>query len=519
MNDVSRKITAMRRLLLASVMTSLALTALAGQSLAQPAPTDTLRIGLNEDGDALDPSTARTFVGRIVFSGLCDKLFDINEKLEIVPQLATGFEYTDPKTLIVKLRAGVKFHDGTSMDAAAVKYSLERHVNFPGSARKAELSAMDQIEVVDPLTVKISLKAPSAPFVAQLTDRAGMIISPKAAEAAGKDFALKPVCAGPFRFVERVAQDHITLERFAEYWDAASVHFARVIYLPIPDTSIKLTNLQAGSIDIAERMAATDVPAVKKDSKLDIVIFPSLGYESININLGRGEKGKTPLGQNALVRKAFELSIDRAELMQVLNGGLFTPTVQAIPASSPFFNANLKVPARDIAKAKALLAQAGVKLPVVIPLTVANTPVQKQMGEVVQSMAAEAGFDVKVQAAEFASMLSAETNGDFVASGIGWSGRADPDGNLYSFAYTGAPLNNSGYSDKDVDSWLDQARATTDIATRKALYAKITEKMATDLPILYLDSNAWVTAKTKKLSGFRPVADGMIRLQGMKLAR
>src|SRR6185437_12469036 len=157
----------------------------------------TLRIALREDGDILDPTLARTYVGRIVFAGLCDKLFDINEKLEIVPQLATSYEWTDPKTLLIKLRQGVVFHDGEKMDAAAVKYSLERHLNMQGSFRRSEINAMDHVEIVDPATVKIVLKAPSSPFLSQLTDRSGMIVSPKAAEAAGKDFTLKPVCAGP----------------------------------------------------------------------------------------------------------------------------------------------------------------------------------------------------------------------------------------------------------------------------------------------------------------------------------
>ena len=138
------------------------------------------------------------------------------------------------------------------MDAAAVKYSLDRHLTMQGSFRRSEINAMDHVDVVDPLTVRIVLKAPSSPFLAQLTDRAGMIVSPKAAEAAGKDFGLKPVCAGPFRFVERVPQDHITLERFPQYWDAGNIHLDRVTYQTIPDSSIRLANLQAGSIELSE---------------------------------------------------------------------------------------------------------------------------------------------------------------------------------------------------------------------------------------------------------------------------
>ncbi len=206
----------MRRLLAAAMLAAtLALAAATGSAQAQ-----TLRIALREDGDLLDPALARTYVGRIVFAGMCDKLFDIDEKLQIVPQLATGYEWADPKTLLIHLRPDVLFQDGEKLDAAAVKYTLDRDVTLPGSFRRSEVSAIDRVDVVDPATVRVVLKSPSGAFLAQLTDRAGMIVSPKAAAQEGKDFALHPVCAGPFRFAERVPQDHITLERFPQYWDA-----------------------------------------------------------------------------------------------------------------------------------------------------------------------------------------------------------------------------------------------------------------------------------------------------------
>src|SRR5215475_8564655 len=180
----------------------------------------TLRIGLAEDPDVLDPTLARTYVGRIVFASLCDKLFDIDQGLNIVPQLALGFTTAaDGKSVTIALRPGVKFHDGESMDAAAVKASLERHMTMPGSFRKPELASVDRVEVVDAATVRLVLKAPFSPLIAQLADRAGMIVSPKAAREAGDKFGLKPVCAGPFKFVERVQQDRIVFEKFADYWN------------------------------------------------------------------------------------------------------------------------------------------------------------------------------------------------------------------------------------------------------------------------------------------------------------
>src|SRR5712675_2599758 len=246
----------------------------------------TLRIGIAEDPDILDPSLGRTYVGRIVFAAVCDKLFDIDEKLNIVPQLALSHETSaDGKEMTIKLRPGVKFHDGEPFNAEAAKYSLERHLNMKGSFRKPELSAVDSVEVTDPLTIKLNLKAPFSPLLAQLTDRAGMMVSPKAAEAAGDKFGLKPVCAGPYKFVERVQQDRIVVEKFADYWNKDQVFIDKITYLPVVDGTVRLANLRAGSLDLIERVLATDIKTVRDNAKLKLVKAVSLGYAGLQINL------------------------------------------------------------------------------------------------------------------------------------------------------------------------------------------------------------------------------------------
>src|SRR5215472_15993885 len=192
----------------------------------------TLRIGLAEDPDILDPTLARTYVGRIVFSAMCDKLFDIDEKLNIVPQLALSYSTSDDgKEVAIKLRPGVKFHDGEPLDAEAAKFSLEQHLTFPGSFRKPELAQLDHVDVVDPLTIKLVLKSPFSPLIAQLTDRAGMVVSRKAAKAEGDKFGLHPVCAGPYKFVERVQQDRIVFEKFADYRNKDNVFIDKIVFL------------------------------------------------------------------------------------------------------------------------------------------------------------------------------------------------------------------------------------------------------------------------------------------------
>src|SRR5437867_3139176 len=279
----------------------------------------TLRFGLAEDPDILDPTLARTFVGRIVFAALCDKLFDIDEKLNIVPQLATAYEWSpDSKALTLKIRPGVTFHDGEKLDAAAVKYNIERHKTLAGSNRRGELALVATVDVVDPMTVRLNLSAPFAPLLAQLADRAGMMVSPKAAQADGDKFGAKPVCSGPFRFAERVAQDRIVLERYPNYWNKGEIHFDKIVFLPIVDASVRLANLRSGQLDFIERLAASDVPGLKSDSRFSISKITEIGYQGRTTNVGKSDLAqKNPLGRDAKVREALELALDREGIVQV----------------------------------------------------------------------------------------------------------------------------------------------------------------------------------------------------------
>jgi peptide/nickel transport system substrate-binding protein len=487
---------------------------MAGTAFAQT----NLRIGLGDDPDGLDPSLSRFYTTRIVFAAMCDKLFDIDEKANIVPQLALSHETSeDGKTVILKLRPGVKFHDGEPFNAEAAKYSLERHLNMKGSFRRPELAAVDNVEVVDPLTIKLNLKQPFSPLFAQLTDRAGMMVSPKAAEATGDKFALHPVCAGPYKFVERIPQDRIVLEKFADYWNKDHVFIDRITYLPIIDSTVRLANLRSGGLDMMERVLATDIKTVRDDPKLKLSKAVSLGWFALLINMDNGPKANNPLGKDARVRRAFDLAIDREALNQVVFNGEFQPGNQWVNPQSPYYQQAFPIPKRDIAKAKALMKEAGVTGPVTIDFMLGNSPEERAVGEVLQSMTAEAGFDLKLRVVEAATAFKSAEDGDFQLYENNWSGRIDPDGNSVVYQTCGAPQNLGHYCDKDIDAWHREARASSDLATRKAAYEKITARFLAEGWMIYLFHPQYLIAHTVRLENFKPMPDGLIRVMDVKL--
>jgi len=505
-----------KNMLKKSKIIGIALAVLAAPALVA---AQTLRFGLAEDPDILDPTLARTFVGRIVFAALCDKLVDIDEKLNIVPQLATSYEWSaDHKALTLKLRQGVTFHDGEKFDAAAVKFNIERHKNMAGSNRKGELAPVSSVDVIDPSTVRLNLSAPFAPLLAQLADRAGMMVSPKAAQAAGDKFGTNPVCSGPFKFVERVAQDRIVVERYPNYWNKGEIHLDKIIYLPIVDSTVRLANLKSGQLDFIERVAPSDIPALKTDSRFKISRITEIGYQGITINVGKSDIAqKTSIGKDPRVREAFELALDREGIVQVAMDGEADIGNQWVAPSNPFYAKNVPIPKRDVAKAKALLKEAGVPNPTISLMTPTTSDVQK-IAQVVQSMVKEAGFDVKIQSTEFATSLNMADKGDFEAYVLAWSGRADPDGNIFSFAACKQPLNYSGFCKPEVDELLNKSRTTLDPAERKKIFEQIaTILIAKERPDIYLFHRHWLWAYTSKLSGLHTIPDGLVRVQGLTL--
>jgi peptide/nickel transport system substrate-binding protein len=502
------------------VVGALAALALADAAHAQK---KTLVVALNQDPDILDPTLARTYVGRIVFSHICEKLYEIDESLRISPQLAAELPaITDGgRTVTIKLRPGVKFNDGTPMDAEAVKFSLDRHRTLKGSNRASELAPVEAVEVVDPRTVRLRLKAPFSPLLAQLTDRAGMPVSPTAVNKLGEKFGTAPVCVGPWQFAERVAQDRIVVEKSSHYFDPAQAKFDKVVFRIITDDNVRLANLRSGDIDIMHMVSPTDATAIKREGRFELSNVTGLGYQGITINL-RNKTGKqnppgdlgTPLANDPRVREALDLSLDREALNQVAWDGLYTPGCTPIPPISVYFDKSLKCPARDVARAKKLLADAGLAGGYGFEMVIVNNPRERRVGEVIQQMAREAGFTITLRAAEFASALNDSDAGKHQAFLIGWSGRVDPDGNIHQNQTCKGSLNATLACDERIDTILNRAREVSDVDQRRALYREATDLFNARRNIIYVYHQNYIVAFPKNLKGYKAVPDGLIRIKG-----
>src|SRR5690242_3055284 len=394
---------------------------------AQVKEGGTLTVALSADPDKLDPTLSRSLYSRYVFHTMCEKLYDLGPDAKIVPQLATALPTVAPTvapdglSLTIPLRQGVKFADGGTFDSAAVKTTLERDLTLAGSARKSELGPITSIETPDPKTVVIKLSKPFAPLTAALADRAGMGLSPAAGAKLGANFSNARVCVGPFKFASRVAQNSIKVVKDPLYYDAAKVHLDAIEYRIITDSSILSANLKSGDAQVADSLSTQDTPALQKDDSVTVLQSQSLGYQGLTINIGNsngvGNPLKslgTPLAKDPRVRQALALSIDRDALVKSLFGGLNTVACSPISPKSEFTSDAAQVcPAHDPAKAKQLLADAGVSTPYKVEMVTSNNPDSLRLAQALQGMVKEGGFDLVIKPVEYAALLDQQDRGDF----------------------------------------------------------------------------------------------------------
>jgi peptide/nickel transport system substrate-binding protein len=502
------------------MITRLALVVLVGLLASAPAADaqvrgGTLRVGMDADNTTMDPHRSTAAVDRQVYNNVYGKLLDIDVKFGLVPQLAQSWEIRNAGlTYVFKLRQGVKFHDGSDFTAEIVKWNFER-MRDPAlaSPRRSEIAPVKDVKVVDSHTVEITLSAPFAPFLSVLTDRAGMMVSRAAVEKFKDDFARNPVGTGPFRFVEWVKDDHLTLRRFDGYWEPGLPHLDEVVYRPIPDSSVRFTAIRTGQVDVMHQIAPKDVAAAKAERGLKVSEIPSLWWQGIHLN-----NQVAPFTSKAL-RQAMWYAVDRTVIQRVVYYGQGAVAWSPFPPSMWAQDRDFADWRRDVAKAKARLAEGGMPNGFAFTVKGWNQPTQVQELQIVQVQLKDIGVDMKIELLEFGKLLADLNGHNFVALRIGWSGRPDPDGNAHVFLHSKGGLNRVRYNNPKMDELLDQARAESDQGKRTGLYAQVTRLAAEDAPYVWLHHDAEVKVWANAVKGFEHVSDGMIRLKGVWLEK
>lgn len=476
-----------------------------------------MKVALEFDPAPLDPATDGSYTNRIVTSVMCDSLIDVTPELNFVPELATSWEWAaDRLSLTLHLRPNVLFQDGAVFDAEAMAANLKRYQTADYSIRKTEMSAISGTTVIDPLTLRINLSRPYAPLIALLANRPGTPYSPRILDLPKDQIANHPVCAGPFAFKERVAQDHITLERFPGYWNAAAIKLPGVVFQTVPDSNIRKVNLSAGALDIADKIAPTDFAEVSRNPKLRMVRSPSLGFNLIEFNVGHGPAADTPIGRDARVRQAFSLAIDRQALNAVAFDGQYIPSGQMEAPGSTYFATAHPVPTRDVDQAKTLMKQAGVDH-VAFTLKTGTDPLDAQVAEIIQAMVKEIGIEMAIEPQDNAALVSATQAGNFQASALIWSGRADPDGNAPIWLRCKGFTNWGGYCNPKLDEQYELGTQSQSPAERLPLYARATDLFLADQPDVVLYHSALLWGMSAKVQGFHGRPDGLWRPEGVAL--
>ncbi len=473
----------------------------------------TLTVGIVSDPVTLDPALMGSFFELSVQYLVFEPLLHMTPDLKIEPGLVESWKVSNDTVYDFTLRSGLTFQDGTKLDADAVKANFDRMLNpDTGSPRRSELGPVSSVDVTGPLSFRITLSKPYAPFLSVLTNRAGMMVSPTALEKLGENFSTEAVGAGPFKVVSWVKNSELVLERFDGYWREGEPHLDKVVLKPMPDETVRLTNLLSGTLQLANGVPPQNVQNLKSNSAVQVFEQPGLGFNDIALNTTA-----KPFS-DPRVRQALWYSIDPNVIERVVYFNTGTVSYGPIPPAIPWaYDSNFKPYNPDVQKAKQLLADAGYPDGLSFAITVTNSPIQVRIAEIVQAQAAEAGFKVSVKQIDSTSLITVLRNRTFDACWAPWSGRPDPDGNMYNYFTMDGPNNFAGWKNQDVDNLLNEARVTLDQTKRSDLYQQAQTIIADQAPLIFFHHDAILQAASNNVENYQQWPDGAFHLEAVSL--
>jgi peptide/nickel transport system substrate-binding protein len=471
----------------------------------------TLRVALEAEAVTYDPHLSVNVSERHVLYAVYNTLVAMDENLNIQPELAKAWTWSDDKqSITLELQEGVKFHDGTDFNADVVKWNIERILDpETGSGQRTNIAPIESVEVVDDNTVTFHLSTPYTPLLAYLAERPGFMVSPTAVEKWGDQFGLHPVGTGPFEFVEWVKDDHATLRRFEDYWEEGLPYLDEIIVQPIPDTTVKLANLRAGALDIIDEVPPKDIPTLRDSADFNVQVLPGTRWPMIRLNTA------SPPFDNKALRQAVSYGVNRDAIVDVVYFGLAQPAYGPIsPLYTQYYQPDIKEYSYsfDVDQAKAKLEEAGVDS-LTFDLLVIGTPIYTRLGELIQSSLKEANINAEIQVLEPGVWQERVNKKDFHAVIGSWTPRPDPDGVIYEHFHSNGRVNHVSYSNPEVDALLDESRRLPPGPERIETLQEAERLIVGDAPWTFLIFESTSAAMASNVHGLPPIPDTMFRLK------
>ncbi len=493
----------LRKLLSSSIMAPAVVLALAGGMTPVAVQAQVLEVGVDSSPVGLDPHLITAFPSFQVVSGtIYEGLTAIDKDLRVQPSLAQSWTVSaDGKTYVFKLRAGMTFHNGAPVEAADVVASFHRvTAKDIASPLASRLATMAGVVATDPLTVTLTLKEPTAPLLVSL---ATLAIVPRAFEADKDSLQRNPVGTGPFKFKEWQPNGFIALSKNEHYWRAGAPKLDGIKFDIVPESATRQVGIASGqfgmlaNIDPATALQLKDKPNVRLAETLE------LSYTLIGMNASK------PPFNNPKVREAFEYALDRPEIIAAALFGAGVPAGPLSPALKEWATPTSAYPCykHDPAKAMALLKEAGVAMPVAITMNVLPRQDIKDIAQVAQAQLNKAGFRVELKNQEIGAFVQDWRNSNFETFASANGGSPDPSDYFDRTFHTGGSTNVFKYGNPEVDSLLDNARGMTDMAARKAAYAKVQAILACQGPAAHIAYGQLFTALRPNVVGFEMMAN------------
>lgn len=481
-----------------------AVAAMAGPSALMAKVRDNggiLRVGAAANPSSMDPATGGSGSDHIflfpVFATLVEWEYDT---LEPRPGLAESWEFPNPQTLVLNLREGITFHDGTPLDADAVKFNLDRNRSDPRSNIRSDLASVESVEVTGDYQVTVHLKSPDTSLPLVLSDRAGMMVSPTALEKLGEDHDRNPVGAGPMKFVEWNDGDRIILERNPEFWDQERPLVDGITFRIITDSATRLRSVRSGQNDLAYHLDGRQKAMIERGGGVEGTYGPTVYCYQIYLNHASG-----PLS-NVKVRQALNHAINREALVRASMRGAGEPAYMNLPSSHWAYDAEVaELYPHDPEKARKLLAEAGYPDGIELDMRGYNDQGSVQRQEIIMGMLADAGIRGRFTTGTISDMSAAyfaRGEGDFLVSA--WTGRPDPS-LTYALLYAGDSYFNAGKVEppEGLMEAIRESRSTDDLEQRKQAFSTIQRIVMENALVVPLAFREDIMASAPKVQNLR----------------